>query len=208
MKKTFKFILVIAVVTTTALAFIPVGDTITELPIGSAMPKPTVKMKDAVSGKEVCLNDAKKENGLVVIFSCNTCPFVVKYEDRMKACYETAVKSKMGYILINSNEALREKEDSFEAMKTHAKDNGYKFSYVVDNSSQLADDFGATRTPHVFIFDKNRKCVYHGGIDDNANEASSAKEHYLIDAITAIAAGKTITNHSTKSIGCTIKRKK
>ena len=206
MKKTFQFISVSLAIVCVSFAFI-LGDTITELPIGSTIPKPTVKMKDAVSGKEMSLNDAKKENGLVVIFSCNTCPFVIKYEERMKVCYETAVKNKMGYILVNSNEALRDKEDSYDAMVSHAKEYNYKWAYVVDNSSQLANEFGATRTPHVFVFDKDNKCVYHGGVDDNANDPTAAKEHYLTDAITSIAAGKPISNNSTKSIGCSIKRK-
>src|SRR6266404_418744 len=81
-----------------SFAFIPTGDTMTELAIGAVMPKGTVKMQDAVTGKSICLNDVKKENGLIVIFSCNTCPFVGKYEDRMKECYEAALKAKIGFI--------------------------------------------------------------------------------------------------------------
>jgi thioredoxin-related protein len=201
-----KYTLFTLVLAAAAFAFKP-GDVPEELAIGSSIPKEDVKMKDAVSGKEISLKSAKDKNGLVVIFSCNTCPYVVFYEDRMKAAGELAKKNKVGYILVNSNEAYRGKEDSYEAMKTHASDKGYKYPYVVDVNSEVANAFGATKTPHVFVFDKDGKLVYRGAVDDNAKDASAVKEHYLKDVIDCITTGKTITNHSTKSVGCSIKRK-
>jgi len=176
-----------------------------ELEIGTSMPDAGLKMMD-VSGKEVSLNDAKGENGLLVIFSCNTCPYVKLSESRIKEMGTVTKQNKVGMIVINSNEAQRSEEDSFEAMKSYAKAQGYAWSYVVDKNSNLANAFGATRTPHCFLFDKAGKLVYRGAIDDNIKEPNDAKEHYLKDAVTAVATGKAIKTNSTKSVGCSIKR--
>ncbi|MCW3072767.1 MAG: thiol-disulfide isomerase [Bacteroidetes bacterium] len=176
-----------------------------ELEIGTSMPNAELKMMD-VSGKEVSLNDAKGENGLLVIFSCNTCPYVKLSESRIKEMGTVTKQNKVGMIVINSNEAQRSEEDSFEAMKSYAKTQGYAWSYVVDKNSNLANAFGATRTPHCFLFDKTGKLVYRGAIDDNIKEPNDAKEHYLKDAVVAVATGKAVKTNSTKSVGCSIKR--
>ncbi|MDF2436760.1 MAG: thioredoxin family protein [Bacteroidota bacterium] len=176
-----------------------------ELEIGSSMPDADHKMMD-VSGKEVSLNEVKGTNGTLVIFSCNTCPYVKLSESRIKELGTVTSQNKVGMMVVNSNEAQRSEEDSFDAMKSYAKEQGYTFSYVVDKNSNLANAFGATRTPHCFLFDKNGKLVYRGAIDDNIKEPNDAKEHYLKDAVVAIAAGKTIKTNSTKSVGCSIKR--
>ena len=176
-----------------------------ELEIGTPMPNAELKMMD-VSGKEVSLNDAKGENGLLVIFSCNTCPYVKLSESRIKEMGTVTKQNKVGMIVINSNEAQRSEEDSYEAMKNYAKAQGYAWSYVVDKNSNLANAFGATRTPHCFLFDKTGKLVYRGAIDDNIKEPNDAKEHYLKDAVVAIATGKGVKTNSTKSVGCSIKR--
>lgn len=176
-----------------------------ELEIGSTIPNPDLKMMD-VSGKEVSLSDSKGDNGLLVIFSCNTCPYVKLSESRIKEMGSITKENKVGMIVINSNEAQRSEEDSFEAMKTYAKTQGYTFSYAVDKNSNLANAFGATRTPHCFLFDKTGKLVYRGAIDDNIKEPNDVKEHYLKDAVVAVATGKAIKTNSTKSVGCGIKR--
>lgn len=186
-----------------ASAFMPAVNP--EMEIGTPMPNADTKMQD-VSGKEVSLADSKGENGLLVMFSCNTCPYVKLSESRIKELGAFTKQNKVGMILINSNEAQRAEEDSFDAMKAYAKAQGYTFSYVLDKNSNLANAFGATRTPHCFLFDKSGKLVYRGAIDDNIKEANDAKEHYLKDAITAIATGKAIKMNSTKSVGCSIKR--
>lgn len=175
-----------------------------ELEIGAAIPKADVKMMD-VSGKEVSLTDVKGQNGLLVIFSCNTCPYVKLSEARIKEVAKMAKTNKIGVILVNSNEAQREDEDSFDAMKAYAGKQGYDFNYVLDKGSVLADAFGATRTPHCFLFDK-KGLAYKGAIDDNIKDANDAKELYLKDAITAVGSGKPVKTTSTKSVGCTIKR--
>jgi len=175
-----------------------------ELAIGSAIPKADYKMMD-VSGKEVSLADVKGENGLLVIFSCNTCPYVKLSEARILEVAALAKKNKIGVIAVNSNEAQRKDEDSFDEMKKYAESHGYDFSYVVDKNSQLANAFGATHTPHVFLFDK-KGLAYRGAIDDNIKDENDAKEHFLKDAIMAVNAGKTVKTNSSKSIGCSIKR--
>jgi thioredoxin-related protein len=201
MKKVIQ-ILSITSVFLIAIAFKP--GNIQELAIGSAIPKPDYKMM-GVTGKEVSLADVKEENGLLVIFSCNTCPYVKLSEERIKEVATLATKNKIGVIIVNSNEAQREAEDSFEEMQKYAKNQFYNFSYVVDKNSQLADAFGATRTPHIFLFDK-KGLAYRGSIDDNIKDANDAKEHFLKDAIIAVAAGKAVKTNSSKSVGCSIKR--
>jgi len=176
-----------------------------ELEIGKSIPNADLKMMD-VSGKTISLSEAAGENGLLVIFSCNTCPYVKLSESRIKELGPLTKQNKIGMILVNSNEAQRIDDDSFDAMKAYAKVQGYTFSYVLDKNSQLANSFGATRTPHCFLFDKSKKLVYRGAIDDNIKDPNDAKEHYLNDAIIATAAGKPVKTNSTKSVGCSIKR--
>jgi peroxiredoxin len=188
MKKTV-FVLTLAVATVVT-AFGPATNP--ELEIGKAIPSADVKMMD-VSGKEFSLADSKGENGLLVIFSCNTCPYVKLSEARIKDVASLAKKNKIGVILINSNEAQREDEDSFEEMKKYAKAQAYDFHYVVDKNSVIADAFGATRTPHVFLFDK-KGLAYRGAIDDNIKDVNDAKEHYLKNAITAVGSGSSCKN--------------
>lgn len=178
---------------------------VAELPIGADMPKPDVKMKD-ISGKQVSLKDAKGKNGLLVMFSCNTCPYVVKNQQRTNEICKTAIENGVGVILINSNEAQRDDEDSYEAMKEYAKDQGYKWFYTVDENSEVADAFDAKRTPENFLFDKNGKLVYHGAIDDNPSDAGSVKRSHLKEAIQEMVKGKDITVKTSRSVGCSIKR--
>ena len=192
---------VIALTALTLISFAPPA----ELPIGADMPKSDVKMKD-ISGKEVSLKDAMGEKGLLVMFSCNTCPYVIKNQTRTKEIAQYASEKKLGVIIINSNEAQRDDEDSYEAMKSYAKNQGYKWSYVVDNNSQIADAFGANRTPETFLFNKEAKLVYHGAIDDNPSDASSVGRKHLKEAIDEYVGGKEVSVKTSKSVGCTIKR--
>lgn len=180
------------------------------LEIGAKAPKTDLKMKD-VSGKEHALNDLKKENGLLVIFSCNTCPFVIGgmgegWEGRYNKVYDIAEANNIGMVLVNPNEAKREKGDSFDDMVARAKEKSYKSPYVIDNNHVLADAFGARTTPHVFLFDKNMTLVYVGAIDDNVKSTEDVKEFYLKDAIENLAKGQKIDPNATKNIGCSVKR--
>lgn len=175
-----------------------------ELGINAPMPMADEKLKD-VSGKEVSLNSSKTVKGLLVIFSCNTCPYVKLSESRIKELSDDCLKQGIGCIIINSNEAQRADEDSFDAMVKYATTQKLACSYVVDVNSKLADAFGATRTPQCFLFN-SKGLVYKGAIDDNVKDPSLVKTHYLKDAIDAVAKNETPKLQETKSIGCTIKR--
>lgn len=176
------------------------------LQIGSSMPKADHKMKD-ISGKEVTMKDVAKENGVLVMFSCNTCPYVIKNQERTLSISQYALKMKVGVIILNSNEAYRSDQDSYEAMKDYAKDQGYKWNYVIDKDHEVADAFGANRTPECFLFDKNLKLVYHGAIDDSPSDVSAVKRIHLQEAINELTNGKEVTVKESRSVGCTIKRK-
>lgn len=184
------------------LALRPAND---PLPIGASLPQPTVKMKD-VSGKEVSFADSKKKNGLLVMFSCNTCPVVGKYQSRTLEIARHAIANNIGVILLNSNEGTRSDGESMADMQDYAKEQGYDFSYVLDASSNMADLFGATRTPELFLFNKDNTLVYHGAIDDNANDAAKVTRQHAREAINELANGKDISTKQTRSVGCTIKR--
>lgn len=177
------------------------------LSIGSKAPMAHYEMLD-VSGEKLSLDAAKNDIGLLVIFSCNTCPFVIAWEDRYKTISNLCKETNIGMLAINSNEAKRSGDDSFEAMKTHAKEESYDFYYTVDEKSELAKAFGATKTPQVFLFDKNLTLVYTGAIDDNLKDPSKVENHYLKNAITNLKNGEKINPSSTKALGCSIKKVK
>ncbi len=205
-KKPILFTLAIVAALATSYAFISSGEKYEMLPIGKKAPKADVKMTD-ISEKKISLNDIKKDNGLLVIFSCNTCPFVLAWENRYPALGEQCTKNKIGMVLVNSNEARRKGDDSIEEMKKHAADKNYNSFYTMDENSELANAFGAKTTPHVYLFDKDMKLVYRGAIDDTeGRDDVSPKELYLKNAIDNLAAGKKVDPAETKSVGCSIKR--
>jgi thioredoxin-related protein len=177
------------------------------LPIGSDMPKAEVKMK-SVSGKDISMKEAAKEKGVLVMFSCNTCPYVLKNQQRTTSIAAYAEKMNVGVIILNSNEAYRSGDDSFDAMKEYAKEQNYKWNYVVDKNHEIADAFGANRTPECYLFDKSLKLVYHGAIDDNPSDEGSVNRQHLKEAIDELSAGKSISVKESRSVGCTIKRNK
>ena len=181
----------------------PVSD---PLPIGSPVPNPEVKMKD-ISGTEVSFKDAMKKNGLMVMFSCNTCPVVKRYQSRTLEVCKYAIANDLGVILLNSNEGTRNDGDSYEDMKQYAKEQGYYFNYVLDKNSKMADAFGANRTPEIFLFNKDGKLVYHGAIDDNSSGPDQVTRKHAIVAIEEMISGKDISQKETRSVGCTIKRR-
>ena len=191
----------IAVASLATLAF-TYGD---PLQIGSTMPKADLKMQD-ISGKNIAMKDARKENGVLVMFSCNTCPYVVKNQERTVAISKFATENKVGVIILNSNEALRGDDDSYAAMQTYAKDQGYQWNYVVDKNHEVADAFGANRTPECFLFDKNLKLVYHGAIDNSPQDEAAITRLHLKEAINEMVGGKEVTVKESRSVGCTIKR--
>lgn len=187
------------------LGFITLSSVSDPLPIGAAAPNADLKMKD-ISGKDVSLNDAKKKNGLLVMFSCNTCPYVIKNQSRTNEIAKYALDKEIGVVILNSNEAYRDDKDSYEAMKQYAADQGYAWYYLVDKNHTMADAFGANRTPECFLFDNNGKLAYHGAIDDNPSDAGSVGRKHLKEAINESVTGREITVKQSKSVGCTIKR--
>jgi thioredoxin-related protein len=178
------------------------------LSIGDKAPMTSVKMK-AVTGEEVSLEDLKQENGLLVIFSCNTCPFVLAWEDQYPKLGNLTSDNDIGMVLVNSNEAKRKGDDAMSAMKEHASKAGYNCPYVVDEGSKLADAFGAQTTPHVYLFNEDMELVYRGSINDKFEEKDkTAKTFYLEGAIKNLIHGKKIDPADTREIGCSIKRVK
>ncbi|HEU4860503.1 MAG TPA: thioredoxin family protein [Chitinophagaceae bacterium] len=200
MKKVF---FAVSAIATISFAFTTFSEV---LPIGASIPKADLKLKD-ISGKEVSLKDAKKKNGLLVMFSCNTCPWVVKNQSRTREIANYALSKEIGVILLNSNEGQRDDADSFSEMKAYATNQGYKWYYAVDANNVLADEFGANRTPEVFLFNGDGKHVYHGAIDDNPGDASNVQRKHLKEAIDEIVSGKDVSVKESRSMGCQIKRK-
>ena len=175
------------------------------LPIGASLPSPDRKMKD-ISSKEVSFKDVMNKNGLLVMFSCNTCPIVHRYQSRTIEVCKYAQAKQIGVILLNSNEGFRNDGDSFDDMKEYAKEQTYNWPYVVDNKSAMADAFGATRTPECYLFNSSGKLVYHGAIDDNQNGPDEVTRKHLIIAMNEMLAGKEVSVKTTRSVGCGIKR--
>lgn len=190
---------------TLGFAFRPAA--IDPLPIGASMPKADVKLT-AIYGSDGTLADARKENGLLVIFSCNTCPYVIKNQARNNEVAAFAESKGVGVIILNSNEAQRDGADSPKEMKKYAAAQQYKWTYAIDKNAEIADAFGATRTPEVYLFDKQNKLVYHGAIDDNPSDATAVTRHHLKEAITDLTSGREISVKTSKSVGCSIKRAK
>jgi peroxiredoxin len=173
------------------------------LNIGDKAPSTTVKMKN-VDGKELSIADVAGKNGTLVIFSCNHCPFVKAWQDRIAAIGNSGKDKGVGVIVINPNDPASYPEDSYAEMQKRAQKLGFTFPYVVDATSDVARAFGATRTPEAFLFDKDGKLVYHGAIDDS-QEADAVTKHFLQDAIAAAATGQAIPVKETKFVGCGIK---
>ena len=162
----------------------------------------------SVDNKMYSMADYKDAKGFIVVFTCNHCPFAVKYEDRI---IDLAKKYKSkGYVLlaINPNDPAAQPEDSFELMQKRAKEKKFTFPYLFDEGQKIYPQYGATKTPHVFLLDKNLVVKYIGAIDDNVEDASQVKERYLENAIAALEKGEEPTPNTTKAIGCSIKVKK
>lgn len=176
-----------------------------ELEIGAVGPMFDYEMMD-ISGETLTLTDVKGENGTLLIFSCNTCPYVHAWEDRYLKVAEIAKANGIGMILVNPNEAIRDRGESLQDNIERATLIGYTTPYTIDTNHALADAYGATRTPHVYLMNKDNVLVFRGAIDDNSRSAADVKNHYLEDAIEELAAGKEITAKTSRAIGCTIKR--
>jgi len=211
MKKSIYLIAILALVA--VFGFKSSEGEIKTIVVGDDLPSQSVSLM-ATDDKSYTLVDLKKENGLLVIFSCNTCPFVVGgkdsegWEGRYNGIFEAATDNKIGMILVNSNAAKRDGGDSMADMKKRAKKSDLKATYVLDAASVVADSFGARTTPHVFLFDEDLALVYAGAIDDNVGKASEVKEHWLKSALTKVGKGERVDPAQTRQKGCSIKRVK
>jgi hypothetical protein len=186
-----------------ALILLPSAKPFSVLPIGSPIPKADIRVKD-VSGKEISLQQTKETEGLLVMFSCNTCPYVIRNQARTKEVCAYAGQHQIGVIVLNSNAGSRDGGNSFAEMQSYAKAQGYQWYYALDDNGTLATAFGARRTPECYLFDKNGILVYHGAIDDSPGDPTAVKRQHLREAIDEMVAGKPITVKETRSVGCSI----
>jgi len=193
------------------LSFSGYAQSLKTIEIGEHAPFPIYEMMN-VDGNTVSIDNIKGENGALVIFTCNSCPFVVGrgetegWEGRYNALIEFAAANGIGTLLVNSNHAKRDGDDSYTMMKNRARDMEYIAPYVVDEGSKLANGFGARTTPHIFLFNSDLKLVYKGVIDDSVDSADKVEEHFLRIAIERTAEGKRVKTSETNPVGCSIKR--
>jgi len=198
------FLVVLPILIATSFAFRSLVD---PLPIGASIPNVDKKMKD-VAGMEVSFKDAKNAKGILVMFSCNTCPVVHAYQSRTIEVCNYAKSKDIGVILLNSNEGSRDNGDSFSDMKDYGSEQHYNWPYAVDENSVMANAFGATRTPECFLFNAEGKLVYRGAIDDNQNGPDEVTRKHLRVAMDEMLQGKDVVVKTTRSVGCTIRRLK
>lgn len=168
------------------------------------------KLKN-IDGNMVSLSDFKDAKGYIVIFTCNHCPFSIKYEDRIIALDKKYKKKGYPVIAINPNDAEQYPADNFENMQKRAREKKFTFPYLHDETQAIAKSWGATRTPHVFILQKENNALvtkYIGALDDNSDDAKAVKEKFVEKAVDALLEGKPVETSETKAIGCSIKWKK
>jgi peroxiredoxin len=161
-----------------------------------------------VDGKTVSAGQYADKPVLGVVFWCNHCPYVKAWEDRVISLQREYAGRGVQFVLISSNDVVAYPDDSPEAMKTHARDKNYPFPYLFDESQQVARQFGATRTPEIFLFDRSRALRYHGAPDDNYEDPNAVTARFLRDALDALLAGRDPATATTPPKGCTIKWKK
>ena len=161
-----------------------------------------------VDGKMVTLKDYKNANGYIVVFTCNGCPYAQAYEQRIIDLHNKYASQGYPVIAINPNDPNLASADSYDKMQVRAKQKKYPYVYLIDEKQDVFPKFGATRTPHVFLLDKNKVVKYIGGIDDNADDASAVTIKYVEKAIEALKAGKNPDPNLTKAVGCSIKKKR
>jgi len=200
--KTFKLITVMVLVftlsafTTTEDKGYKVGDIATDFSL------------ENIDGNKVSLSDYKEAKGFIVIFTCNTCPYAVAYEDRIEALNKKYAAKGYPVIAIMPNNTDVKPGDNMEAMKARAKAKGFTFPYLMDEGQKIYPQYGATKTPHVYILQKTKKgnvVKYIGAIDDNYKDAEAVTTTYVQDAINALLNEQAIEIKETRAIGCSIK---
>ena len=161
-----------------------------------------------IDGSMVSLSDFNEAKGFIVTFTCNTCPYAVAYEDRIEALNKKYASKGYPVIAIMPNNTDVKPGDNMEAMQKRAKEKGFTFPYLIDKGQKIYPQYGATKTPHVYVLQKTKKgniVKYIGAIDDNFQDANAVKTKYVEDAVNALLSGNEIKVKETKAIGCTIK---
>ena len=161
-----------------------------------------------IDGKMVSLADFNEAKGYIVVFTCNTCPYSVAYEDRIEALNKKYVNKGYPVIAIMPNDTDIKPGDNLEAMQARAKAKGFTFPYLIDEGQKIYPQYGATKTPHVYILQKTKKgneVKYIGAIDDNFQDETAVSKKYVENAVDALLAGKEIEEKQTRAIGCSIK---
>lgn len=195
-KSTFALVAMLLLTSAAFAQGLQVGDT-----------APDFKLKN-VDGEMVSLSDYPDAKGFVITFTCNTCPFAVMYEDRFIELHNKYATKGYPVIAINPNDPTVKEGDSFAAMKVRAEEKDFPFAYLMDEGQKVYPQFGATRTPHVYLLDAKRTIQYIGSLDDNAQDATEVSERFVENAIAQLEAGKKPNPATTKAIGCTIKVKR
>jgi thiol-disulfide isomerase/thioredoxin len=174
------------------------------LPIGSEIPMAERVMENA-NGSATSIAQQVRPRGVAVMFWCNTCPWVRRYEDRVSALVREFSDAGVGFIAVNPNDPVAFPGDNFDAMRALVAEAGYPFAYVVDEGSEMARAFGATRTPQIFLFNSDGRLVYEGTIDDSPSDPGEVEQAFFRDALERMIAGEPIQVEKTKAFGCTIK---
>jgi peroxiredoxin len=174
------------------------------LPLGAKAPDFSLT---GVDGNTYTLASFAYKKVVIVVFSCNHCPYVQAYEDRIRALQKRYSENGVQFVAINANDAETYPEDSFEQMVRRAKLKRYNFPYLHDATQEIAYLYGATHTPEVFVFNQKRELAYYGKIDDNWKEPTKVVSHYLRNAIDEILLNRPVSVPETFAVGCTIKWK-
>lgn len=173
--------------------------------VGDAAPDFNIRNID---NKRINLSTFREAKGIILVFTCNSCPFSRKYEDRIKNLHKMFASKGWPVLAVNPNDSTIKAEDSFSAMQKLAADSGYTFPYALDETRSMAMHYGARRTPHVFLIQNNNSkftVAYIGAIDDNASEPSRVETRFVEKAIESMIKGEPVELSLTKAIGCTIK---
>lgn len=193
----FRFRILTALVLTAAVA--QGGEYNPTLSIGDQAPQWTEL--PGVDGKTHSLKDLKDAQAVVLVFTCNSCPYAVEYEDRLKQLADSYRNKKVAVVAVNVNNVP---EDKLDKMKERAKEQKFNFSYLYDSSQKMAVDYGATYTPELFVLDQQRKIAYMGALDDSP-DPEKVKVRYVADALDALLSGKVVSTKETVAIGCRIR---
>ena len=181
--------------------------TLSAQPISVGSIAPDFSLKN-IDGSTISLSDYSNEKGVMVIFSCNPCPYVIAYEDRIIDLHNRYASQGYPVVLINPNDAAKQPVDSIDEMRKRSNDKNYPFPYLKDEDQSVYQAYGASKTPEIFLLknngDGNYTVVYTGTVDDNYKDASSANVSYASNAVEALLKGESPDPASTVAIGCTI----